>query len=147
MELIHLGTNQAHGLCDWFSFLTITCYYGSSQRNYFLCWPWLFLEKINQLKTTIDVYLAPSLEAIHDLPVYGLLLGQKTKGYKCCPRCGPNITNYHSIRLGNHNFENPLNLKFLRSFGNIILCTCISFVIKIGDTLILNQPCILGWPN
>jgi hypothetical protein len=93
------------------------------------------------------VYLVPLLEAIHDFLVYGLHFGQKTKGYKGCPTCGPNTTNGHSKGLGNHNFENPINLKFLRSFGNIILCTCVSFVIKFNDALILNQPCILGLPN
>lgn len=72
------------------------------------------------------MYLVPLLEAVHNLPVYGLLLGQKTKGYKCCLTCGPNTINDHSKKLGNHNSENTLNLKFFHSFGNIILCKCIS---------------------
>jgi hypothetical protein len=29
--------------------------------------------------------------SIHDLPAYGLLFGQVTKGYKGCLACGPNI--------------------------------------------------------
>jgi hypothetical protein len=105
------------------------------------------LEKINQLKTTIDVDLVPLLEAIHDSVVYGLLLGKKTKGYKGCPTRRSSTTNGHSKKLRNHNFENLINLKFLRSFGNITLCICASFVIKFNDVLILNQPCILSLPN
>ncbi len=93
------------------------------------------------------MYLAPLLEAIIDLLVYGLLSSQKTKGYKGCPTCGPSTINGHSKKLQNHNFENPINLKFLHSFGNNTLCTCVSFVIKFNDALILNQPCILGLPN
>lgn len=93
------------------------------------------------------MYLAPLLEAIIDLLVYGLLSSQKTKGYKGCPTCGPSTINGHSKKLRNHNFENPINLKFLHSFGNNTLCTCVSFVIKFNDALILNQPCILGLPN
>jgi hypothetical protein len=57
------------------------------------------LEKINQLKKTIDVDLVPLLEAIHDFLVYGLLLGQKTKGYKGCLTRRPSTTNGHSKKL------------------------------------------------
>jgi hypothetical protein len=37
--------------------------------------------------------------AIHDLPTYGLLLGQVTKGYKGCMACGPNTCSCHSTKL------------------------------------------------
>jgi hypothetical protein len=37
---------------------------------------------------------------IHDLPAYGLVSGQVTKGYKGCPKCGPNITTQRSKALG-----------------------------------------------
>jgi hypothetical protein len=37
---------------------------------------------------------------IHDLPAYGLVSGQVTKGYKGCPECSPNVTTRCSKALG-----------------------------------------------
>lgn len=44
------------------------------------------LKPIGQRRFTLRAVL---LWLVHDLPTYGLLFGQQTKGYKGCPVCGP----------------------------------------------------------
>jgi hypothetical protein len=41
---------------------------------------------------------------IHDCPVYGLVSGQVTKGYKGCTECDPNVTTCRSAMLGKNLF-------------------------------------------
>ncbi len=54
---------------------------------------WDVTKPIGDRRFIMHVFL---MWSIHDLPTYGLLVGQVTKGYKGCPTYGPNTSSCHS---------------------------------------------------
>ncbi len=42
---------------------------------------------------------------IHDFLAYGLVVGCVHQGYKAYPICGPNLTSWHSLELGEVVYE------------------------------------------
>jgi hypothetical protein len=58
---------------------------------------WDVTKPIGDHRFTMHVLL---MWSIHDLPIYGLLVGKVTEGYKGCPTCGPNTSSCHSRYLG-----------------------------------------------
>ncbi len=63
---------------------------------------WDVTKPIGDRKFTMHVFL---MWSIHDLPTYGLLVDQITKGFKGCPTCGPNTSSHHFRNLGKMVYE------------------------------------------
>jgi hypothetical protein len=63
---------------------------------------WDVIKPIGDHRFTMHVLL---MWSVHDLPAYGLLVGQTTKGYKGCPTCKLNTSYCHSWNLGEMVYE------------------------------------------